>query len=183
MRSLSRRLAPIAPWASRGVVPGCARGTGSGGSRWALAASGRAHRASRCLELSTEIAGGQQGCWASGDAAGMRLQARPGLGPVGGISVTAPTARTASAGFSGGTERRAGTGQAGGGFDAVVVLPGDDERDAVSERLLAGWLAGWLAGAVAVWPPEKVRTSMLFRRRVPARRPDYGGVAARRWQA
>jgi len=60
-------------------------------------------------------------------------------------------------GFAGGAaERGAGPGQAGGDFSFVFALPGDDERDAVGERLPAGALA-------AVRPPWEVRTSsMLF---------------------
>src|SRR5260370_37477068 len=60
-------------------------------------------------------------------------------------------------GFAGGAaERGAGPGQAGGDFSFVFALPGDDERDAVGERLPAGALA-------AVRPPWEGRTSsMLF---------------------
>jgi hypothetical protein len=48
-------------------------GHGLGWDKCVLSASGRERRDGRYLELSTG-SGGQQGCWASGDAAEFRLQ-------------------------------------------------------------------------------------------------------------
>jgi hypothetical protein len=54
--------------------------------------------------------------------------------------VTMPTAARmpASAGSGDEVERGAGPGHAGGDLGFVFAVPGDDERDALGERLLPG---------------------------------------------
>jgi hypothetical protein len=68
------------------------------------------------------------------------LQA-PGMGTAGRISGhgAGGGADAGPGGFAGGARRRFG--QAGGDFTFVFALPGDDERDAVGERLPAGAVA------------------------------------------
>jgi hypothetical protein len=68
----------------------------------------------------------------------------PGMGTAGRISGHAAGggADAGPGGFEGGAaERDAGPGQAGGDFSFVFALPGDDEQDAVGERLPAGAVA------------------------------------------
>jgi hypothetical protein len=63
-----------------------------------------------------------------------------GIGALGGISGHGVGGGDAGLGglAGGAAERGAGPGQAGGNFVFAFALPGDDERDAVSERLQAG---------------------------------------------